>query len=522
MKRMNKVNSKFINLFFPTVVLGAITGIITSLIVNIYKFLAKHIIHFTEYTYEHFFEKMWMFPIVLVLFLLTAWIMSKVYKKYPNIKGGGIPTAIASLRGIINLKWIENLFGVFTFSLTSFLFGVPLGNEGPSVQMGCAVGAGVSRLWQNKKKEKNRKAWERYSMTGGACAGFSVATGAPISGFVFAIEEAHRRISPMILISAATSVIFAGLTTEIVAPLLNISASLFPLIKMPKLTIRDVFIPAFVAMVLGLFAVLFLKLYSLLDKIYNIKFKRIPHYFKIFIVFFVSLVCGIISLDFISTGHELSLHMLENSIPLISLIAIVIIRSILTLSANTNGITGGVFLPLLAIGAAVSAIVANISIDFLNLDNSYYGLIIVLGLVCCISAMMKMPLTAVVFAVEALGCFENIVYIILAVIISYSITEILAVKSINDVVVEKREEQVRESGIMKTLYKKVTVRTNSFADGRDISDILWPHGMLVLSVDKEEAHGGSELNKGDVVELRCITNDEISMNDEIEAIFGEQ
>ena len=95
-------------------------------------------------------------------------------------------------------------------------------------------------------------------------------------------------------------------------------------------------------------------------------------------------------------------------------------------------------------------------------------------------------------------------------------------KSINDVVVEKREEQVRAQGVVQTLYRNVTVRENSFADGRDISDILWPYGMLVLSVDKEEAHGGSVLNNGDVIELRCITNDEALIDEEIEAIFGEQ
>ena len=185
--RIKNKNNSFINLIFPTIVLSAITGVLSSITINIYKFLAKHLIHFSEQTYGSIGNKLWMLPVIIVLFVFVAWIMSGVYVKLPNIKGGGIPTAIASQRGIIKLKWRENLIGVFVLSLVSFLFGVPLGNEGPSVQMGCAIGSGVSRLWQNERKEKDHKAWERYSMTGGACAGFSVATGAPISGFVFAI-----------------------------------------------------------------------------------------------------------------------------------------------------------------------------------------------------------------------------------------------------------------------------------------------------------------------------------------------
>lgn len=516
------IGNKFINLFFPTIVLGAITGTITSLVVNFYKFLAKHIIHFTEHKYQHFFDTLWILPVAIVAFIAAAIIMTKVYEKRPNIKGGGIPTAIASLRGIIRLRWLENLLGVFFFSLVSFLFGVPLGNEGPSVQMGCAVGSGVSRLWQNDKKVNSRKAWERYSMTGGACAGFSVATGAPISGFVFAVEEAHRRISPMILISAATSVIFAGITTEIVAPLLNVSKFLFPSVEMPHLTYKDILVVLAVAVVLGLFAVLFLKSFLLLDTLYNKKLKKVPHVVKIVSVFVATLVLGVVSIDFISTGHEFSLHLLEESKPLLFLFAVVIIRTVLTLSANTIGITGGVFLPLLAIGAAVSGIVANVLISCFNVDGKYYALMIVLGIICCISAMMKMPLTAVVFAVEALGCFENIVYIILAVIVSYLFTEIFAVNSINDVMVEKREEQRLKSGTVEVVDQRVVVKENSFAAGRDISDILWPFGMIVVSVDKEAAHGSSVLNAGDVIELRCTTVDKDLLRSEIEAIFGEQ
>ena len=520
--RIKNKNNSFINLIFPTIVLSAITGVLSSITINIYKFLAKHLIHFSEQTYGSIGNKLWMLPVIIVLFVFVAWIMSGVYVKLPNIKGGGIPTAIASQRGIIKLKWRENLIGVFVLSLVSFLFGVPLGNEGPSVQMGCAIGSGVSRLWQNERKEKDHKAWERYSMTGGACAGFSVATGAPISGFVFAIEEAHRRISPMILISAATSVIFAGITTELIAPVLNVSKTLFPEAAMPVLTIKQVLIPLVVSVVVGIFAVVFLKVFVALDSLYNKKLNKVPHYIKILAVFLLTFVFGLISIDYVSTGHELAIHLLESSKPLWVLVAIVIVRTFLTLSANTNGITGGVFLPLLAIGAAVSGIVADILIDYFCIGNEYYGTMIVLGIVCCISAMMKMPLTAVVFAVEALGCFENIVYIILAVMVSYLFTEIFAVKSINDVMVEKREEQRYSDSKAFVLNKKVIVKENSFAAGRDISDILWPYGMIVISVDKEAAHGGSGLNEGDIVKLRCTTNNEEELTAEIEAIFGEQ
>ena len=517
MKNIKKHNLNFINLFFPTIVLGAITGVFTSVVVNIYKFIASHIIHFTESTYADFGEKLWLIPVIVVALVVISVVFAIIYRKEPNLKGGGIPSSIAALKGIMKIKWVANLVGVFVLSLVSFLFGVPLGNEGPSVQMGTAAGAGISCLWQKK-----HKAWERYSMTGGACAGFSVATGAPISGVVFAIEEAHRRISPMILIVAGSSVMFAGLTTEILAPVLGVSKSLFPEFALPVLSIKEVYIPLIVGLVCGIIAVLFLKLYCWLDALYNKRMAKVPHQFKIFAVFAITVVAGAISVNFISTGHELVLHLFEHSMPLLMLIAILVVRALLTLSANTNGITGGIFLPLLALGAASAAIIANVGINYFSIDDKYYTIILVFGLVACISAMMKMPLTSVVFAVEALGCYENIVYVVLVAMVSYSLTEIFAVKSINDIVVEKREEQHYELGPIKTLDMTVVVKEGAFAVGREISDVLWPLGLIVLSVQHEAAHGGSVLRCGDVLKLRCTTCDEAALKEELDAIVGIQ
>ena len=60
----------------------------------------------------------------------------------PSCRGGGIPTAVAILRGHIPFEWMTTLVGMFSSSIITFGIGVPLGNEGPSVQMGTAIGRG--------------------------------------------------------------------------------------------------------------------------------------------------------------------------------------------------------------------------------------------------------------------------------------------------------------------------------------------------------------------------------------------
>ncbi len=513
-----------INLLIPAVLFGSVTGILTSIIVLLYKVCANHVISFSEQGYEFFREKIYFVPLAIIFLLATAFIFSKIYKKSPNLSGGGIPTSIGFLRGLIKLKWISNLFGVYILSLVSFFIGIPLGTEGPSVQMGTAAGMGSIDIFSKK-----HKAWERYSMTGGACSGFSVATGAPISGILFAIEEAHQRISPMILIVSATSVMFSCITTEFLSPILHVGTRLFPEISLPVLTVKDCWIPLLIGLIMGIFAVLFLNYYNVINSFFNKKLKKVPHSIKMFSIFCITFLLGVCSFDYVSTGHELILSLFHERLPLLFLFSILIIRSTLTLGANTNRITGGVFIPILAIGAVLAAFIAQCMEKLLGISEEYYVIILVLGITACISGMMKMPLTAIAFSVEALSSSENILYTIIVSVSAFIITEIFDAKSINDRVLENKVEEQNKDKLPKVIDTHVTVQEESFAVGKQIRDIFWPANLFVLSIKHTESsnaeideHGGKAIRANDVLHIRYSTFDEASTREELVAIVGEQ
>ena len=203
-------------------------------------------------------------------------------------------------------------------------------------------------------------------------------------------------------------------------------------------------------------------------------------------------------------------------------------RSTLTISANTSGITGGIFLPTLSIGAVFSAIISKLLIRYCNVPAEYYTTLLVLGITACIAGMMKMPLTAIVFAIEALSCYNNVLYVIAVVAITFVVTEIFNTKSTNDSVLEAKVEaqnKHREHIVIDTF---VTVKADSFAIGKQIRDILWPANLFVLSLShwKKEAeideHGGTALRENDVLHIRYLTYDETETKKQITAIVGEQ
>ncbi len=524
MKKLSIYKNFFLNLIFPALIFGSITGILTAVIITLYKFLAKHIISLSGQGYLYIREHLYLLPILIAVAFALGFLFAYVYKKIPEIRGGGIPISIGILRGIITFKWLKTIIGTFVLSMSSFLIGVPLGNEGPSVQMGTAIGRGSVFTFA-----KRHKAWDRYSMTGGACAGFSVATGAPVSGIMFAIEEAHQRISPMIIIVASVSVLFSRITSELISPLFGLDTRLFPNLTLPKLEIKNVWIPLLVGVIVGSFAVLFLYYYKAIYEFFNVAIKKVPHAYKIFAVFTLTFILGAISTNYISTGHHLIEELLiDNEITVIALVLILLVRSTLTLFASSNSITGGLFLPIMALGAVLSSAVAKILV-LLGLDSSYYTIILVLGITACISSMMKTPLTAIMFAVEALSCHENIIYVVMVSAVAYVITEIFRAESINDSVVERRIHEINGIRQSKTVDTFVTVGKETFAVGKQIRDIFWPSNLIVLAVKKDEKrenevdqYGGKALLDGDVLHIRYITYDEKQTLDELYAIVGDQ
>ena len=519
-----KYGDYILNLLVPAFVFGSVTGVLTSLAVNLYKWGVHHVVHGSERIYSRLSEKPWLIAVAVLAVSAIALLFSLIYRKMPDLRGGGIPTSIGILRGLIVFRWLIHLIGTVTLSLISFFIGVPLGNEGPSVHMGTAIGKGSVHILAKK-----HRAWDRYSMTGGACAGFSVSLGAPVSGILFSIEEAHQRISPMIMIVSATSVMFAKITTDIIAPVLGVSPTLFPKMEFLTLAVKDIWIPLVIGIALGALAVAFLSYYRTVNNFFNSKFKKIPHCVKLIAVFVCTVILGSVSFNFVSTGHELIISLFDNSLPVWLMLIILAVRATLTLSATSNGVTGGIFLPTLAVGALLSGVIGRILTGFCGLQGEYYAIVMVLGITACISGMMKMPLTAIVFTVEAFGGYANILYIVFTAVVSFAITEVFGVKSINDSVLEHRIEELTTRTKPKVLDAFVTVKAHSFAIGKQIRDIFWPANLFVLSLKKNnlhgaqvDEHGGKEIKEGDVLHVRYSTVNETQTRQELLAIVGEQ
>ena len=137
------------------------------------------------------------------------------------------------MRGVLPFKWFETLVGTLFGSFISFFAGLPLGSEGPAVLIGTSIEGmcdGISR---------SKSAWGRYIMTGGAGAGFAVATGAPLTAMLFTLEEIHKKFTQMLVLIVSASVFSATYVNRFLCELFDVRYTLFEMDNLSEFSLSD-------------------------------------------------------------------------------------------------------------------------------------------------------------------------------------------------------------------------------------------------------------------------------------------
>ena len=125
---------------------GTLVGLSAGFIVSLFRLGIEFILETVIEGY-HFMQEQPIWLIPWVIFSVTAaLIVGKLVKSEPNIKGSGIPQVEGQVQGLISLNWWPVLWKKFIGGLLAIGSGLFLGREGPSIQLGSAVGQGISYL----------------------------------------------------------------------------------------------------------------------------------------------------------------------------------------------------------------------------------------------------------------------------------------------------------------------------------------------------------------------------------------
>lgn len=508
------------NILLPCLVYPIITGLFTGGLIFLFKLAVSKVVPFSASLYSAASEKTAFLPLLLLGAALLGCVSALILRFAPNCKGGGIPTAITLLRGLSDFNWIKSILLLFPSAIITYLGGVPLGTEGPAVQMGTAVGRGTVKIFAKK-----RLAWDRYIMTSGASAGFAAATGAPLTGIIFAFEEAHGRFNSMLFMSSAVSALTSTAVMRFLCPLTGISPVLFHISTAEAMPLKNIWICGIIGIFCAATAGIFTKVYSKVHNLSSSFISRLPMAVKVGFVFVVTALSGFFCREITGSGDHIIEELLEGHVNPALLILLLCVRGIILIVANNIGITGGLFVPNLCFGAIIGALCGKGIISLGLLPEEYYIICVITGISAFLAACSKTPLMALAFCIEALGGTANLIPVAVGIIVAYMAVETLSIHDFTDIVIDSKLKKAYNGRKKETVDITMTVGEGSFAEGKQVRDILWPPRCTVLSVHKKPSthhHSQTGISAGDELELHFETYDRSETVKILESIVSKQ
>lgn len=450
---------------------GLIVGGTAGLLAVLYRIGIEHGSEAALYIYALLKEHPRYIAGWIIIISISGIFIGWLVRKEPMASGSGIPQTEGVLLYGLKMKWYSILAVRFIGGLLCSVFGLSLGREGPSIQIGAAGGQLVAKRAATSQIEEN------YLITGGAAAGLSAAFNAPLSGIVFALEEVHRSFSPLILIAATT----ASLTADFVSkhffglkPVLHFTAT--PQLPIPlyiwliPLGLLSGFIGAFMNKIL-------LGLQSLYDKL--------PAFIRPCIALLVALPCGILLPEVLGGGQGL-IRMSENAGTGIKvLLLFLIVKMLFTGTSFGSGVPGGIFLPILSVGAITGSILGHLAI-YAGLPAQLVADFAVCAMAGVLSASVKAPVTSILLTAEMSGSLVHMLPVAACSFIGLLVSDLLKTEPIYEALLERFAEkngskiEIEEKG---DLYE-FPVEYGSVICGKRIMDIEWPEGALIVGIHR--------------------------------------
>lgn len=315
-----------------------------------------------------------------------------VIKFAPTAEGSGVQRVEAVFSGEIQPAPGRVVPVKFFGGLLAMGSGLALGREGPTVQMGASFGSWFSRFLI--KHEEDRRVVDAAS----AGAGLAVAFNAPIGGSIFVFEELTSNFTPWLLIAT-----LAGCTVAVWLMRLMLGNALdFPVpqvsptetwSKWPFLVLGallGVSGAIYNAVVMGL-----LRISDKISSLSSLQRAAIIGGAVGAVAWFVPAIVG--------GGDTLTQSILSNRFTVESLITIFLVRFALGPWSYAAGAPGGLFAPLLLLGASSGALFAGVVNHFLPHQDISPVACAIVGMGALFSATVRAPLTGIVLTVEMTG-----------------------------------------------------------------------------------------------------------------------
>lgn len=398
---------------------SAMVGTLAGFVIVAYRMAIAWLEHTRTGFMEQITSSASNFFLWILLALLAGLLTAVMTKVSPLIRGSGIPQVKAYLMRRIPFNWVKELPLKFAGGSLALGAGLSLGREGPSIQLGSLVGVAVSDLAVGKR-------YKRYLVTAGAAAGISAAFNAPLAGVLFCVEELHRNISPLML----TSSLIASFCANAVMWVCSGNAPVFSIGLANVLPLHSYFSSVLIiGIAAGLAGTLFNAGIIKAQKEYK---RLVPNDFvRLTSAFFLGAVICILIPKITGGGNELINTQEISGYSFFIILALLVTKFAFTLISYASGAPGGIFLPMLAIGALLGALCMKM-FALIGFAPEYLNNYLLLGMVAFFTAVVRAPITGAVLITEMAGSLSHFPAFIFVSVIATIVASVMHTKPIYD------------------------------------------------------------------------------------------
>ena len=434
---LNVDDSKY---YIKLIIEAILIGLFSGLVVSLYRFgldNSENILFSTlKYIQGDFLLTIAWFAILALMGFITALLM----KWDPDSLGSGIPIVMGEVKGYFDVCWWKTLIAKFLGGTLTSLGGLSLGREGPSVQLGAMAAKGVSKYLPNSKTDEKRL------LVCGSGAGLAATFSAPLAGFIFTLEEINKGFDRSIVIVGLVSAVVADLVSKIFFG----QSPIFPFTSL-NLPLKYFYLLIILGIIVGI-----------LGYIYNVgmikasemweRLSFLPLEVKYVIVFLITGAVGLILPNVLGGGYSM-MH-------------------------------GGIFYPVLVIGAYIGAIFSAIVIPIFGLNPMIAYKFIMISMAAMFASSVRTPITAVVLIAEMTGVTNSLVAMIVVTILAYIIPTILGNEPIYETLLMRllKKNKGIDFDKTKSVLEEYVVPMDCALIGTKIWELPIPKSAMVVSV----------------------------------------
>ncbi len=330
-----------------------------------------------------------------------------LYRYFPNARGSGVPQTKAALYAREGRITLRTVLGKFFCTSATLASGIPLGREGPSVQVGAGIGSVLGRLLGLRTEQVQRL------IPVGAAAAIAAAFNTPLAAVLFALEEIvgdlHAPVMGAVVLASATSWM-----------VLRVLLGDHPLFKVPQYHLVHP-VEFAVYAVLGVAGGVVSAAFSGLLLGMRARFLRFPQKTVWFQPVVGGLLVGLTGWfvpQVLGVGYGFVGEALNGRMTF-QLMALLVVLKLLTVTTSyASGNAGGIFGPALFIGAMLGGTVGTVAHHLFPAYTATPGAYALVGMGAAFAGIVRAPMTSVLMIFEMTQDYAVIVPLMIANLVS--------------------------------------------------------------------------------------------------------